>query len=134
MRKREKTDTLNLFIVEDNAMYNFFLKYHVNENYRFRVFDFTTFNACIENAENIVPDIILLDYELPNIDGLQTIPLMRKVWPLAQIVVISSKVDEVIAAKLAKMNIAYCVAKKDCTVEALNKVIDEAVLRAQALL
>lgn len=126
--QKRKDMPVNLFIVEDNPMYNFFLKYTVSENYQFKVFDYGSFEECIaDNAHT--PDIILLDYELPHINGIQSIPLMRRLWPAVEIIVISSKVNDEAAQKLAAMDVRFCVAKKDASVEEINKVIDETVAK-----
>jgi len=43
----------------------------------------------IRNAERFQPDIVLLDISMPELNGLQAIPLIKKVAPSAEIVILT---------------------------------------------
>ena len=48
----------------------------------------------IELAKNIQPDIILLDLRMPNMGGLETLPILRKELPTIPVVMLTTSNDE----------------------------------------
>ncbi|MCW8852566.1 MAG: response regulator transcription factor, partial [Gammaproteobacteria bacterium] len=48
----------------------------------------------IELAKQIQPDIILLDLRMPNMGGLDTLPILRKELPTTPVVMLTTSNDE----------------------------------------
>lgn len=53
----------------------------------------------VELAQSIQPDVITLDLTMPNMDGIQAIPLLASVCPNARILVVSALADKATAIK-----------------------------------
>lgn len=51
-------------------------------------------NEGIELAKKILPDIILLDLRMPNMNGLETLPILRKELPDIPVVMLTTSNDE----------------------------------------
>lgn len=45
--------------------------------------------AALERIERTQPDLVLLDVEMPNLNGLQTLKVIRERWPLVGVVMVS---------------------------------------------
>ena len=50
--------------------------------------------AALAVAEEFAPDVIILDSGLPGMDGSETAPRMREMYPDARIVAFSGSIDE----------------------------------------
>ena len=100
----------NLFIIEDNRLSQLILGTIINEKYDYAIFDFDSYEDCVNNTKE-TPRIILLDYNLPGLNGLDAIPKLKAKWPNAQIVVVSSEKDLTLIKKLLKSDIADYVEK-----------------------
>jgi len=68
---------IKVLLVEDNAM-NSQLVHYVLERDGFRVINATNAEQAIRIASDESPDIILMDIQLPGIDGLQATGLLKQ--------------------------------------------------------
>lgn len=93
-----------VYIVEDNDIFRLTLDMTINRFFKLDTYDFVSYEQCISAGEKS-PDIILLDYMLPGINGLQAIPHFKRKWPKAHIIVISSQEDTRTALNLMKAGI-----------------------------
>lgn len=119
----ERHNVLKTIIVEDYKLTRVGLKSALNE------FDFIEVIGEAENATNItqmiknlLPDIILLDLGLPEINGIEATLTIKKNFPEIKIIALTShdREEEVVAAIGAGAN-AYCL--KDITPSTLSEVI-----------
>lgn len=77
-----------VLVVEDDDDTSLMLKYLL-EIWKYRVILAVSDDQAMQLAENCQPDVILMDYKLPNIDGLATTRRMRELPSLAETVIIS---------------------------------------------
>ncbi len=54
---------------------------------------------------SFIPNIVLLDYMMPDITGLQLFPKIRKLFPFAKVIILTGRGSEEIAVKALKMGI-----------------------------
>jgi CheY-like chemotaxis protein len=57
------------------------------------------------------PDVVVLDYKMPGLDGLTTARLIREERPDQAIILYTAYLDEALELKAAKAGIALCVGK-----------------------
>lgn len=88
-----------IFIVEDNEIYSMMLDYVLSKNSIYKFVHFKSGEDCIENL-NLNPDIIILDYGLPGMDGYETLLEIKRQNPRIQVVIITSNEDEELKGKL----------------------------------
>ena len=91
----------SLFIIEDNKVSQLMLKNYVSNNFNYKIIDFFTVEDCL-GLSGEYPRIILLDYELPGMNGLEAIPKLKEKWPQSQIIIISGLNDKEIKKTLFK--------------------------------
>jgi two-component system, NtrC family, response regulator AtoC len=93
-----------IFIVEDNDLYAKVLKRQL-ENDQFEVFVYYNGRDCLDNLEKS-PDVITLDYSLPDMNGDLILKEIKKRLPSVHVIIISGQNDINTAVGLLK-NGAY---------------------------
>ena len=68
---------LKVFLVEDDEQYAEFIKKSLRTKYQ--IYSFTTAEDCLVTLKSIKPDVMILDYNLPGMTG---IDLYEKSKPL----------------------------------------------------
>jgi len=84
--------------------------------------------SAIEQCRILKPDLIVLDLELPDTDGLDLLPELRKLAPGAKIIALSTHTDEVTVHRVLQAHIDGFVDKNaqpmDVLREAITSVMD----------
>ncbi|GHO62825.1 hypothetical protein KSC_017170 [Ktedonobacter sp. SOSP1-52] len=90
----EKTDILapeeeplpvkTVLIVEDDADIADILVHALKDETPYQVIHVQDGFAALKVVRTIIPDLILLDYLLPNMDGLECVELLRAITPIEQ--------------------------------------------------
>jgi PAS domain S-box-containing protein len=83
--------------------------------------------AAVEVARSLQPDLIVLDLAMPNVDGLQALPMIREVAPSARVVVLSGFDPRTVGPKVLAAGAARCIEKgfKMRLAEVLADVLQE---------
>jgi DNA-binding NtrC family response regulator len=102
---------MKIFVVEDDKFYNKLIEHHLRLNPDFEVVTFFTGKSFLDKlGEN--PDIVTLDFGLPDMDGHDIIQKIKKYDPSIHVVMISGQEDISVAVKLLKEG-AYDYITKD---------------------
>src|SRR5688572_19202892 len=124
---RRKTE-LSIFIVEDNQLYSFYIDSLLSENFNYRISTFNTGEACIKDF-NLMPDIIVLDYMLGTMDGMEVLTRIRKQLPETKVILLTAQKNLAIVAELMKAGASdYIVKDKeapDKLVASITKIAEE---------
>lgn len=81
---------INIVIIEDNADIREGFKILLNNTHGFEVSN--VFNSCekaILNIENIHPDVILMDIDLPGINGIEGTKIIKSKLPKVEILIVT---------------------------------------------
>ncbi|NOY95496.1 MAG: sigma-54-dependent Fis family transcriptional regulator [Chlorobi bacterium] len=105
MRSPKKRKNYKIFIVEDNTLYANVLKKQLSQNESYLVKVFETGRDCIANLKEN-PDVITLDYTLPDMNGAEILERILKELPKVHVIIISGQNDINTAVGLLK-NGAY---------------------------
>jgi len=89
----------HIFIVDDNEIYSMMLDYILSKD---SIYKFVSFRSGIECLKNLYlnPEIIILDYEMPGLNGYETLLEIKKKNPNIHVVILTSHEDEELKAKL----------------------------------
>ena len=93
------SDKVLVFIVEDDEMFSTMLDYILSKESTHQFIRFNSGEECITNLY-MHPDIILLDYGLPGIDGLETITKIKNHDHEISVIVLTANKNLSIAKKL----------------------------------
>jgi DNA-binding NarL/FixJ family response regulator len=83
----------HIFIVEDNEIYAMMLDYILSKDSIYQFVSFKTGEECIENLY-LNPDVIILDYGLPGMNGYETLLEIKKHNPDIHVVMLTSNSDK----------------------------------------
>jgi DNA-binding NtrC family response regulator len=107
-----------IFVVEDDPIYAKLIGYHLSQNPDYEVDIFSTGKDCLSNLYKN-PDLITLDYSLPDLSGLETLNKIKEFNSDLPVIVISGQHDITTAVNLLKEG-AYDYIVKDS--EAKNRL------------
>ena len=110
-----------IFIVEDNDLYAKVLKRQL-ENDHFEVYVYYNGRDCLNNLDKS-PDVITLDYTLPDMNGDLILSEIKKQLPSVHVIIISGQNDINTAVSLLKNGAYDYITKGPDTREKLNNTI-----------
>lgn len=105
---------MNIFIVEDNEIYAKTLHYQLSVNPVHQVEVFSSGKEFLENIDRR-PDLITLDYRLPDMNGIEILRRVQKEIPGTPVIVISGQEDVDTAVGLLKEGIYDYIVKNENT-------------------
>jgi DNA-binding NarL/FixJ family response regulator len=89
----------HIFIVEDNEIYSMMLDYILSKDSIYQFVSFKSGEECIQNLY-LNPDVIILDYGLPGMNGYETLLEIKKKNPRIHVVMLSNNDDRKLMKKL----------------------------------
>ncbi|MDP2888406.1 MAG: sigma-54 dependent transcriptional regulator [Bacteroidota bacterium] len=111
-----------IFVVEDDEWYNRLLVHTLSLNPDYEIQSFINGKDCLANLHQ-QPDIITLDYRLPDMKGLQVLKQIKEINEDIQIILISEQIDiDVVVTLLQHGAYDYIVKSKDIRERLLNTV------------
>lgn len=110
------------FIVEDSEMYALMLEHKLSKEGNFCIRKFSTGEECVSNL-HLNPDLVILDYNLPGINGLETLKRIKKTKLDLPVLVISAQQDLKIAIDMFGEGAFDYITKDSEAVFELNKAI-----------
>ncbi|MHC5598633.1 MAG: response regulator [Nostoc sp.] len=115
--------------VQDRQAYSQFLQQ--DSLYTYRILEFETATQAMKWCQQEIPDIILLDFVLPDGDGLKFIQQFRECCNHAQtaVIMLTGQGDEIIAVRAMKSGVQDYLVKNKLTAEVLRGAIHHAVER-----
>jgi DNA-binding NtrC family response regulator len=118
-----------IFIIEDNDMYSLMLDYMLSKESSCRFVSFKTGEECIANL-NMNPSLVILDYGLPGINGLETFKEIKKYNPKIPVVILTENHDVHLAQQFIHERggvYEYLLKEKD-SVRQVSKIIDKLLI------
>jgi two-component system, NtrC family, response regulator AtoC len=111
-----------VFVVEDNDWYNQLLVHTLSLNPDFQVHSFQNGRDCLDNLDR-GPDVITLDYRLPDMTGIDVLRRIKNINPDTQVIMISEQADINVVVDLLKEGAYdYIVKTNDIRERLLNTV------------
>ena len=110
----KNSNNLKIFILEDDAWYGSMLQHYLSLNPDFEVKRFDNskdfFGKLYEQ-----PDVVTLDYSMPDMDGAEVLKRIKEVHPGIQVIIISGQEDVSTAINLLKNGAFDYIVKDDDT-------------------
>ncbi len=132
---KSKKQVTRIFIVEDDAIYQRLVKYVMGINPDHEVTVFNTGQALLQSLDE-KPDIISLDYSLPDANGEELLKTIKQRSPDTHVIVLSGQIDVPTAVRMLKMGASDYISKdtetKERLLHALNSIKSEIQEREEA--
>jgi DNA-binding NtrC family response regulator len=116
---------VKIFAVEDDPVYTKFIAYVLGLNPEFDVQYFETGQACLNELHQL-PEIITLDYSLPDIGGEEVLKQIKANDPNAHVIILSGQEDISTAIDLLKLGAYDYITKDEETKDRLLNSINNA--------
>jgi len=101
-----------IFIVDDDPIYHKIFSYNFKkENYN-NVMIFSSGSECLKHLDKN-PDVIILDYEMKGIDGIETLKRIKEYNPDIKVIMCSSQEDMEVAITSIKLGAVNYVRKNE---------------------
>jgi DNA-binding NtrC family response regulator len=111
-----------IFIAEDDVWYSEILRYHLELNPEYEVKTFDSGKKLIK-ALHEKPDVVTLDYSLPDTNGKKLLSFIKKESPKTEVVIISGQEDITTAVELLKDGAYDYLVKDDDTKDRIWQAI-----------
>lgn len=129
-----KNFPFKIFILDDDVWYSELLEYHLSLNPDYEIKKFNAARDCLASMHER-PDVVTLDYSLPDISGAEVLRKIKELHPDTQVIIISGQDDVATAVDLLKKGAYDYLVKDEETPERLwntiNKIGENVSLRAE---
>jgi DNA-binding NarL/FixJ family response regulator len=111
-----------IMIVDDNEIIRRNLRNLFKKNQDWNVCaEATDGRDAVEKAEKFHPDFVVIDYSMPNMDGLELAPKLKDISPKSSIVMLTAFKDKFLEQRAYKAGISWILSKTD---DDVHKVLD----------
>ncbi|QPJ60719.1 MAG: response regulator [Candidatus Nitronauta litoralis] len=122
--------TFNLLLIEDDQVDRMsFQRYLKKTTLLYKVDEYALGKPCIESFEEGKYDIVFLDYNLPDINGMDVLDQLLKIDPYCSVVLMTGEGDELLAAKAIKSGAADYLPKKSLSEVVLKQCLENIEMR-----
>lgn len=112
-----------IFIVEDDADYAEFIKANLRRKYK--IYSYSNAEDCLTSVKSIHPDVMILDYFLPGMNGIELYEKVKDTLPEeVKVIILSSMDDGNLVLDFIKKGIRDYVVKGDNVIETLVAIIE----------
>ena len=122
--------SLLVFLVEDSDMYALMLEHKLGKNKNVVFKKFNSGEECLRNL-HLKPGMVILDYNLQGMDGLETLKMIKKINFDLPVVILSAQQDLKVAISMFGEGAFDYITKDADTLVEVNKAIDK-ILSARA--
>lgn len=114
---------LKVFLVEDDEAYAEFIKKSLRKKYQ--IYSFTTAEECLVTLKSISPDVLILDYHLPGISGIELYEQIKdKLSSEVKVIMMSAIDDGNLVLDFIKKGVRDYVVKDEKVINTLTSVIE----------
>jgi DNA-binding NtrC family response regulator len=110
---KPKSDKQNIAVIDDDELFSFNLCWKLNKSAReHTVNSFSEGKSFLKFLENSSPDLVFLDYFLPDVNGQKLLEIINKRSPQTKVIIISAQENAQLALELSHANIYGYIVKK----------------------
>ena len=125
----EKTNEIKkkLLIVDDDKFMRHILLDMLSEDGRYEMFTASNGVRALEKVESHCPEIVLLDYSMPDMSGLEVLRAIKRLYPKIIVIIVTAEDNEKIALKLMLEGASDYISKSS-NLDELHYKIDKAMI------
>jgi DNA-binding NarL/FixJ family response regulator len=116
---------MNIYLVEDDTIYAEFIKKTLGQNPDYNITVFDSAEAALPLLEQKLPDILLVDYKLPGMSGIELYEKIKsKITEDKKVIVMSAIDDGNMVLSFIQKGVRDYVIKDENVIESLHAVLD----------
>ncbi|MBI4338854.1 MAG: response regulator transcription factor [Chloroflexi bacterium] len=117
--------TTRVMIVEDQPQFQELVKLLLSLDPQFEVVgSVTTGEEALQEIAQAHPDLVLLDFRLPGIDGLETARRIKKEHPATKIALVTAHTEEVLSRLAKEADILEVIPKAALNLDRIQKLLE----------
>ena len=118
-----------IFVVDDDDFYLLMLNDHLAKNPAYKVYSFTTGEACLDYLNDEKPDVLILDYFLNDTNpsaasGLVILEKVKKKYPSIHVIMLSSQGKYGVAATTIAKGAEHYVVKDNDSFRNITAILE----------
>jgi two-component system response regulator AtoC len=114
---------LKVFLVEDDEAYAEFIKKSLRKKYQ--IYSFITAEECLVTLKSISPDVLILDYLLPGMTGIELYEQIKdKLSSEVKVIMMSAIDDGNLVLEFIKKGVRDYVVKDEKVINTLTSIIE----------
>ena len=115
--------SLKVFLVEDDEVYAEFIKKSLRKKYQ--IYSFISAEDCLITLKSISPDVLILDYNLPGMSGIELYEQVKDELSSHVKVIIMSAIDDGnLVLEFIKKGVRDYVVKDEKVINTLTSIIE----------
>ncbi len=123
MSKREH---IRVMIVEDEPTFQELVQLVLSLDPRFEIVGIAgTGEEALKGFEEAYPDLVLLDFRLPGIDGLETAKRMKEQRPDVKVAMVTAHTEEVLGRLAKEARIHEVIPKASLSLERIQQLVNQ---------
>jgi CheY-like chemotaxis protein len=116
--------TLNVLLVDDEAYFRLFVGKVLSASVNCTIMEATNGQEAIDHCQASQPDLILLDINMPRMDGVQALPKIRALRPDQPIIMLTSVSEEAVVEECVTLGASFFI-RKDVRADQLKTELQE---------
>jgi CheY-like chemotaxis protein len=117
--------TKKIFLVEDDRTYAGFIQRSLENTGKYSISVLETAESCLSELEkNNVPSVLVIDYYLPGMNGIELYSHIRKKFGSLPVIMLSSNSDPNLVLEMVKKGIRQYVIKNENTIASLLALLE----------
>ncbi|MEN8248485.1 MAG: response regulator [Bacteroidota bacterium] len=114
---------LKVFLIEDDEAYAEFIKKSLRKDYQ--IYSFITAEDCLVTMKSIDPDVLIIDYNLPGMSGIDLYDEVKNtLHPDVKVIMMSAIDDGNLVLEFIRKGVRDYVVKDEKVINTLKSVIE----------
>ncbi len=115
---------MNVFLIEDDQIYSEFVRKALSQNPELKVSAFLSAEAAIEKINGTLPDVLIIDYKLPGMSGIDLFEKIKeRIKESNRVIMLSAIDDGNMVLSFIQKGVRDYVIKDENVIESLQAII-----------
>jgi DNA-binding NarL/FixJ family response regulator len=122
----EEVAAMNIILVEDDEIYAEFIKKALSENRDYKITSFTTAEDGLKAINGMLPDVMIIDYNLPGMNGIDLYEKIKhRITNDQKVIMLSALDDGNMVLSFIQKGVRDYVIKDENVIESLRAILEE---------
>ena len=115
---------MNIFLVEDDAIYSEFIRKALSQNAGYEVKPFFSAEEALKSINGRLPDVMIVDYKLPGLNGIELYEKIKsQITDNNKVIMLSALDDGNMVLSFIQKGVRDYVIKDENVIESLQSII-----------